>query len=888
MENTIRSPSPPRTCITVRRNPLRKARATPSTTAGAVPHLSSSVHRNRREIAPFRLPEILDDNVPQIASVAEAVAPPNPLEEDDISENLKVFLRIRPIEISKLISKAGNNASRHKIKELSLKKETVAKNDKSKTKKKKEICLVVKDSRSVTLSPPASLQESKRTQTVVYDGFSYVFAPGSLQEEVYGKVMEPLVSDFLRGKSGLLAALGPSGSGKTHTIFGCPREPGIVSLTLRRLFEKNSSEELSRSYTISVFEIYSERGKGEKIFDLTSDRADLCLQQSAIKGLRENMVSDVKEAECLIARAMLKRATAITNANTHSSRSQCIINIYTFLKKINDGEAEVQETEESNAVLTIVDLAGAERERKTGNQGARLLESNFINNTSMVFGLCLRSLLEHQKNPKKPLQKHFQNSVLTRYLRDYLEGKRRMTLILTAKPGEDDYLDTANLLRQASPYMKIKFNDVEELSHLLGQKRHVQTLSKIEQPKRRKFGDRVVSVINAGEGVGDDLSILKKEIILGQLQEPEDLNVSVSSTRPLKMECSECNLLKEEYRIELAHRERNDQIMRSFSKALWDVLKQYKKKFEASETEVHSLKEGLQKEKFRNSELEKELKDMKPCHSWCRQNSTEASTLKLCMDTGFNTTGCLQLEQHESNNIHEVHAEVCAAKPEVLECSNTSNLCDVVPKSLEMSLQVHAEVCAPKPEVLECSSTSNLCDVVVSKSLKMSLQFSFEYKSSNVAVVRCTNQESHSTPKKENNGEYSEEQENLEVKDSCSDADITGLSDSGSMVGTSQSQALVGNDNSTPMEQKELLGEGEKIPKSEVKHFPNRPLDGEKPRRRLGPPPSSLLKDVSNFDLQDDDKRKGSRGRRKSMAGERSLTQGSISLLKLLGNYRHL
>ncbi|KAL5200093.1 hypothetical protein ABZP36_021296 [Zizania latifolia] len=37
-------------------------------------------------------------------------------------------------------------------------------------------------------------------------------------------------------------------------------------------------------------------------------------------------------------------------------------------------------------------------------KGTRLLESNFIKNTSMVFGLCLRSLLEHQKNKKKPLR----------------------------------------------------------------------------------------------------------------------------------------------------------------------------------------------------------------------------------------------------------------------------------------------------------------------------------------------------------------------------------------------------------------------------------------------------------------------------------------------------
>lgn len=47
-----------------------------------------------------------------------------------------------------------------------------------------------------------------------------------------------------------------------------------------------------------------------------------------------------------------------------SSRSQCIINISYGPQKIEgDGEEEPQST-----VLTIVDLAGAEREKKTGNQ----------------------------------------------------------------------------------------------------------------------------------------------------------------------------------------------------------------------------------------------------------------------------------------------------------------------------------------------------------------------------------------------------------------------------------------------------------------------------------------------------------------------------------------
>lgn len=49
--------------------------------------------------------------------------------------------------------------------------------------------------------------------------------------------MKPMVEEFLRGRSGMLAALGPSGSGKTHTVFGSARDPGMVPLALRHIFK---------------------------------------------------------------------------------------------------------------------------------------------------------------------------------------------------------------------------------------------------------------------------------------------------------------------------------------------------------------------------------------------------------------------------------------------------------------------------------------------------------------------------------------------------------------------------------------------------------------------------------------------------------------------------
>lgn len=56
---------------------------------------------------------------------------------------------------------------------------------------------------------------------------------------MYESMVKPLADDFLRDKSGMLAALGPSGSGKTHTVFGTPRDPGMVPLLLRQIFEQS-------------------------------------------------------------------------------------------------------------------------------------------------------------------------------------------------------------------------------------------------------------------------------------------------------------------------------------------------------------------------------------------------------------------------------------------------------------------------------------------------------------------------------------------------------------------------------------------------------------------------------------------------------------------------
>ncbi|GLT75307.1 hypothetical protein SLA2020_470410 [Shorea laevis] len=889
MDNDLSPPPCPNT-VTVRRNPHRRARPTPSTTKPP-PGTSSASSGNLPQI-PFPIQDILSIEIPQSETAAISDSqPPSFSSDDSESENLKVYLRIRPLVPPTARGSTkfpAEQSTRSRAKNVwpqnPAKKNTVK--EKNPTKKAYESCIKVGDDAcSVTLSPPAALQDSKRSKSEVYEGFSHVFSADSTQIEVYERMVNPLVEDFLKGKSLMLAALGSTGSGKTHTMFGSPREPGMVPLALQRIFKpiKGCGSESSRKFFLSVFEVYAD-GKAERICDLCPDGTDLCVQQSPIKGIQEVLIHDAAEPESLIARAMLKRSTAATNANSQSSRSQCIINIST----VTENEKDVQ----SNcAVLTFVDLAGAEREKRTGNQGARLLESNFINNTSLVFGLCLRSLLEHQKNPKKPLQKHFQNSLLTRHLRDYLEGKKQMTLILTVKPGEEDYLDTSYLLRQASPYMKIKFAKVEDESSLHCNKRHFQTLSRPEQPKRMKVS-RTDARKNEEKVVGDENQHCKED----------------------------------------APQRRNYQIMQNFAKALLNVLKEYKEKLKVAETEILNLRGNLSYEKTRSLELEKKLDNLKSCCTCSKEEQTSYSV-------------------DEDNNSRYSKAEVgnsSSNSAENLECPNDQNELDIavveytnqkhesfpvkgnINEFSELSDGVVVEDDKPNTEATEIGvnssgdDNSSFIDQVqqlnendednksayskdevdnTSRISAENLDCHNDQNELDIAVVEYTNQKHGSFPVNEDVNEVSEESDCV-VEDGNPKTEATeiGVSSSGddNSLSIDLVQQLNENDEDAKdlsVSLKELMGTQE----CDIANVPHtatipiatcKPPDIEKPKRRLLPASSVLLRNVRTLDVDDDvatqQKPKGNRGGKKSAVEERQKTQGSISLLRLLQRNPHL
>ncbi|XP_017435274.1 kinesin-like protein KIN-6 isoform X2 [Vigna angularis] len=872
--------------ITVRRNPPRRARATPQMTPKS-----------------FDLPEIS-------VFPNDDVLPPQKPSTSPENENLKVFLRIRPLSSSPI--QAPRVRGKSAWPQNPAKKNVPAAGAKISKSKNSSTCVTVNDSQSVTLSTPVSWHESKRIKSETYGGFSHVFSSGSSQFQVYERMMKPLVEEFLGGKSGMLAALGPSGSGKTHTVFGTPRDPGMVPLALRHIFEDAEPhvKQPSRTFYMSIFEICSERGKAEKLFDLLSDGGEISMQQSSVKGLKEVPISNKEQAESLIAQATLKRATAMTNTNSQSSRSQCIINICDAPPKCKG----VVNPKSNSAVLTIIDLAGAEREKRTGNQGARLHESNFINNTLMVFGLCLRSLLEHQKNRKKPLQKHFQSSMLTRYLRDYLEGKKRMSLILTAKPGEEDYLDTSYLLRQASPYMQIKYNEVEP-SNIVPKKRHYQGSSIMDDSKLSPLSENLkrMRLVSEHTKQNDKNSAEERE------------NITEDSSALGKLDVNSSVSLKSEFDRQVPS-ERSHIIMQNFAKVIWNVLKQYNSKLKVAEMEIESLKESIVNEKTKYWKIETQLNEFKANCTCCKvgniKNDPEyCSSVSLVQphiaeqqetfhsessflarvdqsdeDGLVLSTSCTQLCSENSDR-----EAFSLTKPEHHSASEVDDGSKILSESSDAQSSSDARLDhSDERPTLGTSCTQPDANMKLSTSLLNAE----DHNTLEVEAVRKRSSESFDAQSlSEVRLDLSDEE--LTLGTSCSQLDCE-KSDREISISLSKAEdhnaseieavrkipsELFVSSSSTEDDKLDPLSPPKDASSTKIDNLVD-PRDKigvdisrkpPKPKRTLMPSSSMLSRDLSTFDLCDEsEKSKGNRGTRKLSAHEPQRSNGSISLLHLL------
>lgn len=273
-------------------------------------------------------------------------------------------------------------------------------------------------------------------QTREYE-FDRVFSTDEPQEAVFADVA-PLVQSVLDGFNVAIFAYGQTGSGKTYTMEGPAGDRGVTYRAFELLFSITEQSRSSYAFRVSVMEVYNEqlrdllrekqavddgdvRGAAEKPSRLKATKHDIKTDDTGCVVVSDMSEVDVESAGDFVAlmeRASRNRSTGATAMNAHSSRSHLIMMIHVTSHTTVEGRPVAVTSK-----LSLIDLAGSERQSKTQSQGERLAEAKHINKSLSALGDVISALTSKERHVP------YRNSKLTHLLSDSLGPNESKTLL---------------------------------------------------------------------------------------------------------------------------------------------------------------------------------------------------------------------------------------------------------------------------------------------------------------------------------------------------------------------------------------------------------------------------------------------------------------------------
>lgn len=361
-------------------------------------------------------------------------------------------------------------------------------------KERHKPCLVVEESEKCI-----ELEDRK----FYYDS---VFGPQATNDVVYMRSVRPLVDSAFKGYNCTIFLYGQTGTGKTYT------HSSLTLSTFKHLFSLIQDSDKQARFLIraSYYEVYNEEirdllVKSNKALELRESKT----RGVYIKDLTTYLANNLSELEQLKRLGDKQRSTASTKMNQHSSRSHSIFSITIEAVDLanNPSNSAGSARGKSSTTQTIrvgrlnlIDLAGSERQSKSGTSGAQLKEASRINLSLTCLSLVIRALTD-------PSSTHvpYRNSKLTRLLSSSLGGNSK-TLLIACISNELSSLDeTLNTLRFAQRTKKVK-NDAkinEDPKDALLRKYRIQ-IQELKSKLRAKMSSSARSVGGSSSLLGDD------------------------------------------------------------------------------------------------------------------------------------------------------------------------------------------------------------------------------------------------------------------------------------------------------------------------------------------------------------------------------------------------
>lgn len=226
------------------------------------------------------------------------------------------------------------------------------------------------------------------------------------------------------GAHAAVIAYGPSGSGKTHTMYGNTGDPGLVP----RLAVELLSEVSGCKVRVSVLELHNDGlvdllAPGGQRGGTRPASSSLALEvrggtagsMAVVDGAEEVSAEDPARLLKAIQVGLARRSVATTAVNETSSRSHLIV-----VLSVGTGR------------LTLVDLAGLERVKRSCVEGRKLRETQAINKSLQSLGDVVEAL--RQKSRHVPVR----NSCLARILAGALGGGAETAVVVCVSPSRRD------------------------------------------------------------------------------------------------------------------------------------------------------------------------------------------------------------------------------------------------------------------------------------------------------------------------------------------------------------------------------------------------------------------------------------------------------------------
>lgn len=186
------------------------------------------------------------------------------------------------------------------------------------------------------------------------------------------------------------------------------------------------------------------------------------------------------------------RTVGCTRMNEHSSRSHAIFSVTIEMCNTADDSFKVGK-------LNLIDLAGSERQSKTGASAERLKEASKINRALSALGNVISALAEN--SPHIP----YRDSKLTRLLQDSLGGNSKTIMIANISPSSYNYEESLTTLRYAHRAKTIKNRpiknedpkdvklreyqeEIKRLKQLIEERKHQETIvvKKVKKVRKRR------------------------------------------------------------------------------------------------------------------------------------------------------------------------------------------------------------------------------------------------------------------------------------------------------------------------------------------------------------------------------------------------------------------